>query len=524
MLRKAFVSVLCLIVGTAGAAPAPRTFAQIVATPRLAHSIIAGEVYDLDTHKVLYARNAQLLMKGASTTKLVTEGTSLALFGPNFRWTTPVYKVGSVDANGHLTGDVVLVASGDPNISQRIQPDGTLAFENEDHAYDGSPDTKAVPGDPLAVLRQLAVQVKQAGITEIDGSVRIDSSLFPNEGPEFGTQTTVAPMVLNDNVIDVTLTPGAKPGDTPQMHVSPQTPFATFVNGATTGKAGSEPTIDLSNDKKQPDGSHLVTITGAIPAGKPILFAYRVADPDAFAQAAFQLALQDAGVTVKAPPNAPAFDPAAAKAQYTPANLLAKHVSPPLIDDVYVTLKVSDNLHAALMPYEWAAYEQPRPKGDLLVAGFAREAKLLHSLGLSLAEGSQQDGPGGHVYWTPDFMVHFLAWAHAQPWAAAYYRALPILGVDGTLWNIQTHSPAKGKVHAKTGTDGDADYLLGQFGEVVTAKGLAGYMTTRSGHHVAFAFYVNRITGVASIYNAKDIVYYTGQIEGELANAAYWYL
>jgi len=45
----------------------------------------------------------------------------------------------------------VLVASGDLNLSNRIQPDGTLAFENEDHSY-GGPDSKGLPGDPLQVV------------------------------------------------------------------------------------------------------------------------------------------------------------------------------------------------------------------------------------------------------------------------------------------------------------------------------------------------------------------------------------
>ena len=120
----------------------PPTMTQILATPLLHHAIVAGEVYDLDTHRVLFARNAQTSMEAGSTTKLLTEGTSLALLGPGFRWTTPVYRTGPLDATGTLHGDLVFVASGDPNISQRIQPDGTLAFENEDHAYDGSPTPK----------------------------------------------------------------------------------------------------------------------------------------------------------------------------------------------------------------------------------------------------------------------------------------------------------------------------------------------------------------------------------------------
>ncbi len=179
-------------------------------TPRLAHTVVAGEVYDLDSQRVLYARNANMLMVPASTTKLLTEGTSLALLGPNFRWTTPVYRTGALDAQGVLHGDLVLVASGDPNLSQRIQPDGTLAFENEDHAYDGSAETQAVPGDPLAVLRDLAAHVAKAGIKRVEG-VQVDTSLFPDQGAEGGTGTTLSPIVVNDNIVDITADAGCAP-------------------------------------------------------------------------------------------------------------------------------------------------------------------------------------------------------------------------------------------------------------------------------------------------------------------------
>lgn len=492
--------------------------AKIIAAPVLAHALVAGEVYDLDTHRVLYAHNAQTLMLAASTTKLLTEGTSLALLGPDFRWTTPVYRTGSVDARGHLHGDLVLVASGDPNLSQRIQPDGTLAFENEDHSYDGSYDTKAVPGDPLAVLRDLAAQVRKSGITEIDGRVAVDASLFASPGPEHGTGAVISPIVVNDNLVDVTIAPGAKPGDVPSISVSPRTPYVEFVDRATTGAAGSEPTIDMSNDVARPGRARLVTITGAIPAGpRSILFAYRVPNPDAFAQAAFRLALQEAGVVTNTPAGAPAFDPAAAKTFYTSADLVAEHVSPPLAQDVYVTLKVSDNLHADLGPYTWAIHAHAT--GDLLKAGFALEHRLLSGAGLDLTQASQQDGLGTQACFTPNFMVHYLAWARAQPWFAALYHGLPILGVDGTLFNIENGSPAAGRVHAKTGSWGASD-LLNDDG-LVTAKGLAGYMTTRNGHHVAFAFYINRMAGKNSIDDDRDVTHAAGELLGKMATATY---
>jgi D-alanyl-D-alanine carboxypeptidase/D-alanyl-D-alanine-endopeptidase (penicillin-binding protein 4) len=484
--------------------------------PRFAHAIVAGEVYDLDAHRVVYARNAGVLMEAASTTKLLTEGTSLALLGPNFRWTTPVYRTGPI-VDGVLHGDLVLVASGDPNLSQRTRPDGTMAFENEDHSYDGTYDTKAVPGDPLAVLRQLAAQVRAHGVREIDGRVIVDSSLFADPGAEFGTGSVVSPAVVNDNLVDVTVTPGAHPGDPVTLTVSPQTPYARFVSDARTGAPGSEPTIDLSKDHREADGSHTVTVTGTMPAGRAILYTYRVPHPAGFAQMAFAIALRDEGVSVDTPEGAAPFDRATAAASYVPANVVAAHVSPPLAQDVYVTLKVSDNLHAALMPYMWGIYVAHAP-ADLLHAGFRQERALLTHAGLDLSGASQQDGLGSFAFFTPRFMVSYLTWAARQPWFGALFHGLPTLGVDGTLFNIQNGSRADGNVHAKTGTWGSDD-LLNSDGLVT--KGLAGYVTTRSGHHLAFAFYINRMAGIHSVDPNKDGAHYAGETLGEMAADVY---
>ena len=100
---------------------------RIMARPEFAHSNFGIEFLDLDTGKVLYSLNADKLFVPASTTKLLTEGTVLAKLGPDYRFHTNLYRTGPIDKHGTLKGDLILVASGDPNLSNRIQPDGTLS-------------------------------------------------------------------------------------------------------------------------------------------------------------------------------------------------------------------------------------------------------------------------------------------------------------------------------------------------------------------------------------------------------------
>jgi PBP4 family serine-type D-alanyl-D-alanine carboxypeptidase len=483
--------------------------ASILNDPRLAGSVVAAEIYDLDAQRPLYALNAQRLMESDSTTKLVTEGTTLGLLGPSFTWTTPVYRTGPVDASGTLHGDLVLVASGDPDLSQRIAPNGTLAFENEDHSYDGT----VVPGDPLAVLRDLARQVAAAGIRAIDGRVIVDTSLFPDQGPEGGTGFIVSSIVVNDNAVDVTITPGAKAGEPATIAVSPATPYVTFINHVTTGAPKSEATVAFTNDVAGASGRRTVTITGSQPAGPSALDAYVVPEPKLYAQDAFTLALRDAGVTVRAPQMPAPYDPQTAAASFVASNLVARHVSLPLAEDVRITLKVSQNLHAALMPLMWGVYAA-KARSDVLKAGFARERAFLQAAGLDLSGAVQADGEGGFAFFSPDFMVHYLAFARTQAWYPYLFRGLPVMGVDGTLADIQTNAPARGKVFAKTGTGGGDDLL--NDGNLVT-KGLAGYLTTARGRHLAFAFYIGPFKGP----HGEDTEHVAGQILGALANAAY---
>jgi D-alanyl-D-alanine carboxypeptidase/D-alanyl-D-alanine-endopeptidase (penicillin-binding protein 4) len=464
-------------------------------------------IYDLDAHKMVYGLNAQRFFVAASTTKLLTEGTTLALLGPDYRFTTNVYRTGPIDSNGTLQGDVVLQASGDPNLSGRIQPDGTLAFENEDHSYDGSPDTKAVPGNPLAVIDDLATQIAAHGVKAVTGRVIVDDSLFQGGYPESGTGVVVSPIVVNDNIVDVTVTPGAHAGDPANMAVSPQTPYVTFVNKATTGAAHTDRTISIPSDQADAAGMRTVTISGALPVGSPsILYAYDVPSPSRFAEVALTAALQAHGVSMQST----SADAAPLPASETGPNVIAAHVSPPLSQEVKVTLKVSDNLHASIMPYLWS------PK-HTLQAGFDLERAFMQRAGLDTTQIVQNDGLGGFAFIEPQYMVHYLAYLRTQPYFQALYTALPILGVDGTLFNIANNSPARGKVHAKTGTWSGGDALNQRV--LVSGKGLAGYMTTASGRHIAFCFYINNL----AVPHGQDASRVSGQINGALATATYLY-
>jgi len=483
--------------------------------PEFSHSHFGIEIYSLDDGSVIFAQDARKLFVPASTTKLLTEGTALQLLGPDYRFHTRVYRTGALAPDGTLSGDLVLVASGDPNLSNRIQPDGTLAFENHDHSYGGSPDTRSVPGDPLAAIQQIADQIARKGVKRIHGRVLVDISLFPEGEREGGTGVVISPIIINDNVLDITFGPGPAEGAPAALRLSPVTSYATFVNQVTTGRPGSRMDIDFPTDVANPDGTRVVTVTGSIPSGNPaILFAYPVPQPSLFAQIALSESLARADVAVETPAAAPAPDFKALARSYTDENLMAQHISPPLSEEIKVTLKVSQNLHASSTPYILAAVLAHKSEKQ---GGFDLEHDFLVKAGLDLSGAAQSDGAGADAFFTPDFMVHYLTFMSRQKDFPVFYNALPVLGRDGTLWNIQLDSPAAGHVHAKTGTFTAYNALNKNL--IVTGKGLAGYLTTKDGRHLAFALYVNGVPVTRD--DPEAVTKIAGQALGEIAAAAY---
>jgi D-alanyl-D-alanine carboxypeptidase/D-alanyl-D-alanine-endopeptidase (penicillin-binding protein 4) len=518
-MRRALSGLLasCVLVSASVPAQVPGPLAErvqaVLSRPELRHAFAGFAVYDLDAGRLVYTLNGDKLFVPASTTKLLTIGTALELLGPDYRFHTRVYRTGPLGGDGTVDGDLVLVARGDPDLSGRLQPDGTLAFENEDHSYDGDSATQVVPGDPIAALRDLARQVAAAGVKRVRGHVRVDVSMFPEGERELGTGVVISPVMVNDNLVDVTLTPGATPGAPVAMVVSPSSAYATFVNTVTTGAAAARPRVRWSADSTTPDGNHVITVAGVMPAGRPgMVFTYAVPSPSRYAEVLFAGALRDAGVAAE-PPAAGGVAGVDATRWYVPPQQVADHASAPFAEGAKVTLKVSQNLHASAMPFTLKGLLAPDDSGK---TGFDLEREVLVKAGLDPSAAQQADGAGGDAHFTPEFMVRWLAWARTRPWGAAYRHALPILGRDGTLWNIQTTSPAAGHVFAKTGTFAVYDALNRNL--LVTGKGLAGYIDAASGRHLAFAAYLNN---VAVPQESDAIARIVGQALGELAAAAY---
>jgi D-alanyl-D-alanine carboxypeptidase/D-alanyl-D-alanine-endopeptidase (penicillin-binding protein 4) len=352
--------------------------------------------------------------------------------------------------------------------------------------------------------------------------VLVDVSLFPQGEREGGTGIVISPICVNDNVIDVLASAGTSADAAASLTFSPVTRYARFINKTRTVPTGGEFELHFAN-QAQPDGTQVVTVTGTVPLGaSQTLAVYRVPVPSIFAETVLREALAAKGVTAPVSTSVATVDYASLKPSYTDKNEVAVHTSAPLSEEVKVTLKVSQNLHASMTdPYLIATYgaaPKGEPKADPSSAGFAAENEMLKSAGLDLGSAVQSDGAGAQAFFTPDFMVHYLTFLSQQSFAPLFRVALPVLGKDGTLAEIQKDSPAAGHVFAKTGTYGMPDLLNRQL--FITGKGLAGYIVTPHGQNLAFAVYLNLVPAPG---DSAAALQRAGNVLGEIAGTIYQY-
>jgi serine-type D-Ala-D-Ala carboxypeptidase/endopeptidase (penicillin-binding protein 4) len=112
-----------------GAARVAKAIARIESFSRYRQSDWGYEILDQNSGKVLVAQNPQKMFDPGSTMKFYAVSAALSRYGSSYRFRTPVYREGTV-AGGTLTGNLVLVGSGDLTFGLREKPGGRLYYES----------------------------------------------------------------------------------------------------------------------------------------------------------------------------------------------------------------------------------------------------------------------------------------------------------------------------------------------------------------------------------------------------------
>jgi D-alanyl-D-alanine carboxypeptidase/D-alanyl-D-alanine-endopeptidase (penicillin-binding protein 4) len=283
-------------------------------------------------------------------------------------------------------------------------------------------------------------------------------------------------------------------------------PYYTLDVAVTTGAAKSGSTVQM----ERAPGSNVLRIYGAIGLhGQPDVEEIAIQDPAEYAAMALKGMLEARGVRVTGrararhrvlmdtesfsressavvdaatkevspqqriePPDDAAFEVAVTGEERT----LARHLSAQLAEDVVVTNKTSQNLHAELLLRQLGL---GRGRDGTIAQGARVARQFLGNAGVDKDDFVFLDGSGlsGHDLVTPRATARLLQYVSGQTWFADWKSSLPVGGVDGSLEGRFTKAPLKGKVFAKTGTLGEA-------------RALSGYVECASGRTVIFSIMV----------------------------------
>ena len=456
--------------------PAPEVAAlaaqvdSALADPAFARAEWGVVVEALDDGEVLYRRNAERLFLPASNLKLLVASAALTRLGPDFRFRTAVLARGPRRADT-LVGDIVVVGRGDPSLAVDL----------------------ATAADPLAPLRPWADSIRARGIHAVAGRVVGDASMFtdPPLGPGWAWDdldadyaAPVGALELDDGVAWISVAPGPAPGRPLVASLLPPRAPLRLFSTAITVPADSDARGLVWN--RAPFGDS-VTLSGRLSVGRPALrLPLSVPDPTRYFVAGLTEALDDSGITVRGDTVAPVRGdtapalPRDTVAADTAADTLFTWQSPPLDSILALFLKPSQNLIGEMLLRVLGAQLKGAGSMD---SGRAVVREVLSGFGVPpdayvLADGS---GLSRYNYAAPEAVARVLEAMYRQPGFAAFFAALPIAGVDGTLATRLKGTRAAGNAHAKTGS-------------LSNVRCLSGYVRDADGDMLAFVLLVNGFT------------------------------
>jgi D-alanyl-D-alanine carboxypeptidase/D-alanyl-D-alanine-endopeptidase (penicillin-binding protein 4) len=428
----------------------------------------------------LFEQDADKRFMPASNMKLYTAALALKILGSKKRFTTRVFGQRQIPPDQRPSlmsrpGPLILVGGGDPALN-------------------------------LHDLKNLAQQVKAAGVARYDGLLVNNSYLgaetFGGRYPEGWTLDDsvwyygpeVSALAFNRNQVDVIVTGGARPGDGTTVQLEPELPGfrlgRELVTNITTGTAElatrSEEELLPIERASGSNQERTVRISGAVAPRQKVTFGLAVPDPALWAAHVFRSELARAGVVcngnISFVPSGKSFyeliSPPIAVCNSEPVGTLLKKF-----------LKSSDNLYGEML-LRLAARESTASGAALgaqVVQGnnAASQAHALlriylqsEKIDTSALRFSDGSGLSRYNLITPRATAELLAAVERLPGGEAFWEAMPIAGVDGTLRTRMTNTPAHNNARAKTGTF-----------SIVSC--LSGYVTTRDGTRLAVSTLTN---------------------------------
>lgn len=442
----------------------------------MARGVWGVDVRSVDTGTVIFQHNADRLMMPASNMKILTLAVAAQTLGWGHRFSTTLETSAPVE-NGALRGDLVIRGSGDPTISTR----GNRATQ---------------------VFDEWAQALRAAGISSIDGRIVGDDQAFDDEGLgpgwawdylEAGYASPTGALQYNENVAELTVTPGAVAGDPATVRLEAGSGL-TVVNRARTVQAADTSvrgSVDVRRRVDRPE----IEVTGMIPLGAPpVTRMVAVVNPTLFFAQGVKDALSSRGITIGG--NAADGDDVAADTlrEGAPARrVLHTTPSPTLREIGTVLMKVSQNQYGETL---LKAVGAKRSGLGTTRAGRAVAIDTFTAWSIPADAYVMSDGSGlsRYNYIAPSTITSVLRRMYSDPQhREAFMATLPIAAKDGTISTRMRNTRAAENAVAKTGS-------------IANVRSLSGFVRTRDGEVLVFSIVANDFVIPAATVNwAADL-------------------
>jgi len=435
---------------------------------KFASALWGVKIVSLDSGKVLFEHNPRKLFSPASNSKLYTVGLGLERLGSEYRIKTSLYSAAPPNRWGALKGDLILYGRGDPTINARLHN-----------------------GDIYAALEPLVNVLTNRGIKRITGDLIADESFF--HGPPYGSGwawddmeyyygAEISALTINDNTLQVLVSPAPKVGAPCKLTLTPPTLFVSLRNLTLTATNKAKSTIAFH----RPLEENVIYVTGEMARDDA---GYKdditVHDPAALFGSFLREALARRHIKVTGRVRALSSTPRSLQASHARRDCeLGFMESWPMSAIAREIMKPSQNLYTDLLLAHIGELKRTTETPASTTSedlGIAELNRFTAEIGIKSGDVLFEEGSGlsRNNLTTPDASVALLQFMSKHKAADAFMDALPIAGVDGTLRNRMKGTAAAGNVRAKTGT-------------LRWANSLSGYVKSAAGERFAFSIMLNR--------------------------------
>lgn len=422
----------------------------------LKNASIGLSVVSAEGNELIFSHQPDKILRVASNMKLLTTSAALLFLGKDFMYKTWIYTTGNLLPNRELSGDVIIIGSGDPNISGRF--------------YDGN---------ITAVPEIWADRIEGIGIKAVNGDIIADDTIFDREyvNPTWPANqlsnwycAQISGLAFNDNCIDITISPGIKEGQLVKSTTNPKTDYVNIINKCITTKNRNKHSYSLYRKK----GTNNIYLTGNFWIGANRQLEWVTIDnPPLYLANIFKEILERRNITVK---GGVRFVNKQDMEDIKNAKELLCTVSS-IEQTIEITNKRSQNFYAEQILKTLGT--TTKKKGSFR-SGLKIIKKLIRMLGHNPDEYEIADGSGlsRKNKLTANLLTDLLCFMYKHEYNDIFINSLPVSGLSGTLRKRLKEAPFKSRVKAKTG------YIAG-------TSAISGYVETIDGYLLAFSILVN---------------------------------